>query len=83
MSTQQQQQKQQSSPSQEPTYSIQPHPAKTNDPAELVGGPQSGGVGAFQAPGPQIPSQEILNRLEKPKTREELRALAAELNKEQ
>jgi len=70
---------------QEQSFSIQPHPAKTNDPADLAKGPQSGNVhagtgGAFHARDPHIPSEDILSRIEQPKTREELRARAAELN---
>ncbi|KAF8483584.1 hypothetical protein DFH94DRAFT_690064 [Russula ochroleuca] len=71
---------------QEQSYSIQPHPAKSNDPADLAGGPQpqpghaQAGTGAFHARDPHVPSEDILSRLEQPKTREELRARAAELN---
>ncbi|KAI0002472.1 hypothetical protein BJV74DRAFT_765382 [Russula compacta] len=71
----------------EQLYSIQPHPAKTNDPADLAGDPQSGrgltsqaGVGVFNAREPHIPSKDILDNVEQPKSREELRARAAELN---
>ncbi|EJD41900.1 hypothetical protein AURDEDRAFT_68301 [Auricularia subglabra TFB-10046 SS5] len=80
----------------EPTYSIQPHPAKTNDPADLTrpapGMPESGGglnqgmqqypaVAPYAAKGPFIPSPEISKNLDKPATREELHARTAELNR--
>ncbi|KAI9512014.1 hypothetical protein F5148DRAFT_158246 [Russula earlei] len=76
---------QQPSSSQEQSYSIQPHPAKSNDPSDLTGNPQSdlslqAGLGALNVPGPNIPSVDILTQVEKPKTRDELRARAAELN---
>ncbi|EIN04648.1 hypothetical protein PUNSTDRAFT_76036 [Punctularia strigosozonata HHB-11173 SS5] len=71
----------------EQRFGILPHPAKTNDPRD-VEGPQLGGglnsnpeVGAFHARDPHVPSQQIANNLEKPLSREELRARAAELNK--
>ncbi|KAJ7472333.1 hypothetical protein B0H11DRAFT_1811663 [Mycena galericulata] len=70
----------------EPTYSIQPHPAKSNDPADLAP-PQTGGLAsnpneqAFHARDPHVPSQQVMAGLEKPATREELHARAAELNK--
>jgi len=69
------------------SVSIQPHPAKTNDPADLEQTPGLGGglkhdpVGqVYNAKGPYIPSEEIRNSLEQPATREELKARAAELN---
>ncbi|EMD36289.1 hypothetical protein CERSUDRAFT_115234 [Gelatoporia subvermispora B] len=71
----------------EQTYSIQPHPAKTNDPRDSQGGPQYGGlnadpdVQAFHARGPYVPNQELLNKVDKPLGRDELNARAAELNK--
>ncbi|KAH9950794.1 hypothetical protein B0H21DRAFT_721719 [Amylocystis lapponica] len=71
----------------EQTFSILPHPAKTNDPRDLEP-PQPGGglnsnpeVQAHHARGPHVPSQEILNSLEKPLSRDQLKAKAAELNK--
>ncbi|KAI0254506.1 hypothetical protein BJV78DRAFT_1184735 [Lactifluus subvellereus] len=74
--------------SQEQQFTIQPHPAKTNNPADLTGGPQSGcgldsqsGARIFHARDPHIPSEDIVKGLEQPKTREELHARAAELNK--
>jgi len=71
----------------EQQFSIQPHPAKSNNPAE-VEGPQVGGglnsnpeMQAHHARGPHVPSQEIKNSLEQPLSRDELKARAAELNK--
>ncbi|KDQ52198.1 hypothetical protein JAAARDRAFT_101893, partial [Jaapia argillacea MUCL 33604] len=71
----------------QPTYSIQPHPAKTNNPADLVEPPQTGGglntnpeIGAFHARDPYVPSKEIRDSLPEPATRDELRARQAELN---
>jgi len=66
-------------------FNILPHPAKSNDPADLVGG----GTGlnskpefhAYHARDPHVPSQEIINSLEAPKSRDELRKRAEELNK--
>ncbi|KAJ8579687.1 hypothetical protein M405DRAFT_835541 [Rhizopogon salebrosus TDB-379] len=73
---------------QEQQFGILPHPAKSNDPADLVGGPRPGGglsskpdVHAFHARDPHVPNQEILNSLEAPKSREELHRRAEELNK--
>ncbi|PSR73112.1 hypothetical protein PHLCEN_2v11014 [Hermanssonia centrifuga] len=71
----------------EPTYSIQPHPAKTNDPRDLE--PPQLGAGlnsnpeqeAFHTPGPYIPSDELRNSLPPPKSRDELKARSADLNK--
>ncbi|KAJ7088623.1 hypothetical protein C8R44DRAFT_528155, partial [Mycena epipterygia] len=70
----------------EPSFSIQPHPAKSNDPADL-NPPQTGGLAsnpndqAFHARDPHVPSQQVLAGLEQPSSREELQARAAELNK--
>jgi len=71
----------------EQQFSIQPHPATSNNPAE-VEGPQVGGglnsnpeMQAHHARGPHVPSQEIKNSLEQPLSRDELKARAAELNK--
>ncbi|OAX36389.1 hypothetical protein K503DRAFT_654825, partial [Rhizopogon vinicolor AM-OR11-026] len=73
---------------QEQQFNILPHPAQSNDPADLVGGPRLGaGLGskpevhAYHARDPHVPSQEILNSLEAPKSREELHRRAEELNK--
>ncbi|KAF9465903.1 hypothetical protein BDZ94DRAFT_1213775 [Collybia nuda] len=72
----------------EQSFSIQPHPAKTNDPADLQRGNQPGGglgtsdpMAAHHARDPHVPSQQIMNNLEEPLSREELRARGAELNK--
>ncbi|KAI0635202.1 hypothetical protein C8Q77DRAFT_1156523 [Trametes polyzona] len=71
----------------EQTFTIQPHPAKTNDPRDLQ--PSLGGglntnpeVGAFHAREPYIPPSQITDNLPPPQSREELRARAQELNKE-
>ncbi|KAL1943990.1 hypothetical protein VTO73DRAFT_3808 [Trametes versicolor] len=71
----------------EQTFSIQPHPAMTNDPRDLQ--PSLGGglntnpeVGAFHARDPHVPSPQTASNLPPPQSREELRARAAELNKE-
>jgi hypothetical protein len=71
----------------EQTFSIQPHPAKSNNPAELES-PQLGAglnsnaeMQAHHARDPHIPSQQIMNSLEQPATREQLKARSAELNK--
>ncbi|KAH7915569.1 hypothetical protein BJ138DRAFT_997734 [Hygrophoropsis aurantiaca] len=71
----------------EQMFSIQPHPAKSNNPGE-VEEPQVGAglnsnpeLQAHHARGPHVPSPEILNRLEQPKTHEELEKRTAELNR--
>lgn len=62
-------------------FNILPHPAKTNNPADLAGDPgehgglQSSSANAFNAKPPYIPSKEIAEGLEKPKTREEVSSL--------
>ncbi|KAH9919980.1 uncharacterized protein BXZ73DRAFT_80219 [Epithele typhae] len=72
----------------EQTFSIQPHPAQTNDPRDLEA-PQPGGglssnpeYGAFKAREPHVPSPQIANNLPPAASREEMRARAAELNRE-
>ncbi|PFH48571.1 hypothetical protein AMATHDRAFT_103867, partial [Amanita thiersii Skay4041] len=75
----------------EQSFTILPHPAKSNDPADLDpahpgagtgGGLKSNPLGAvFNSPGPFIPSEEMASSLEKPLSREELQAKAAALNK--
>jgi len=71
----------------QPTFSIQPHPAKTNDPADLNPTQPGGGLrsdpvmGAHNAKGPFIPNQQMANSLEQPLSREEARARAVELNR--
>jgi len=72
----------------EPTYSIQPHPAKSEDPRDLEP-PQLGGglnsnpeYGAFHARDPHVPSPEVLSTIREPAaTREELHARQEELNR--
>ncbi|EIW75962.1 hypothetical protein CONPUDRAFT_111803 [Coniophora puteana RWD-64-598 SS2] len=73
---------------QEQQFTIQPHPAKTNNPSDLVDPPQPGAglnsnpeMQAHHARQPHVPSQDILNSLEQPKSREELRARQEELNR--
>ncbi|KZV65133.1 hypothetical protein PENSPDRAFT_656018 [Peniophora sp. CONT] len=72
----------------EQQFSIQPHPAKTNDPADLQGDQPGGGLNsqhepasAFHARGPYQPPSHITDNLEQPASRDELRARQAELNK--
>ncbi|KIY52140.1 hypothetical protein FISHEDRAFT_70098 [Fistulina hepatica ATCC 64428] len=67
----------------EPTYSIQPHPAKTNDPADLQPKHQGGGLRgaghafqAFDVPGPQIPHD-----MPAAQSHDELQARQEQLNK--
>jgi hypothetical protein len=72
--------------SSEPSFSTQPHPATSNDPADLQRGQQGGLATSNQMAGhhardPHVPSQQIQNNLEQPLSREELRARAQELNK--
>ncbi|KAF8496350.1 hypothetical protein JB92DRAFT_2990442 [Gautieria morchelliformis] len=71
----------------EQQFTILPHPAKTNDPRDLEP-PQPGAgltskpeIAAHHAHGPQILKEDIVNSLEKPISREELRKRAEELNK--
>ncbi|KAI9633172.1 uncharacterized protein MKK02DRAFT_39148 [Dioszegia hungarica] len=71
----------------EQSFNILPHPAKTNNPSDLNsepaahGGLQSAGANAYTAKGPHVPSADIANSLEQPKSREELKAEAEKLNK--
>ncbi|RPD65533.1 hypothetical protein L226DRAFT_609610 [Lentinus tigrinus ALCF2SS1-7] len=73
----------------QPTFSILPHPAKTNDPRDLEPPQPGGGLNskpefqAFHARDPYVPSPQIANNLPPPKSREELRARAQELNQKQ
>jgi hypothetical protein len=62
-----------------PAFNILPHPAKSNNPADLTqnpgetGGLQSAGqAGIFGAKGPHVPSKDVAEGLEKPKSREEV-----------
>ncbi|PPQ72209.1 hypothetical protein CVT24_002366 [Panaeolus cyanescens] len=73
--------------SSEPTFNILPHPAKTNDPADLQpgqgGGLKYGSGGAFDAfntPGPFIPDQQMKSNFPQPLSHEELQAQQAQLN---
>ncbi|CAD6893084.1 unnamed protein product [Tilletia controversa] len=72
----------------EQTFTIQPHPAKTNDPSD----PANTGSGAQPSaaqqaaahvtgnnPGPHIPAN--VSSLEEPLSKDELAARSAELNK--
>ncbi|KAF9451588.1 hypothetical protein P691DRAFT_807442 [Macrolepiota fuliginosa MF-IS2] len=72
------------------SFNILPHPAKSNDPADLQNpSEETGGLrssqnpfGAFtNSPGPVQPNQETLKDLPPAKTREELEAIQAQLNK--
>ncbi|TDL20348.1 hypothetical protein BD410DRAFT_791155 [Rickenella mellea] len=71
----------------EQQFTIQPHPAKTNNPADLE--PPQLGAGlnnkpefsAHQTPGPYVPSAAIASNIEPPASREEMRARQVELNK--
>jgi len=72
--------------SSEQTFSTQPHPAKSNDPADLQRGQQGGlassdQMAAHHARDPHVPSQDIQKNLEQPLSREEVRMRAEELNK--
>jgi hypothetical protein len=60
-------------------FNILPHPAKTNDPSDLQrddpeshGGLRSSNPNAAAMPGPHIPSKEVAENLEQPKSREEV-----------
>ncbi|KAG1791256.1 uncharacterized protein HD556DRAFT_1241125 [Suillus plorans] len=70
---------------QEQQFNILPHPAKSNDPADLVG--RDAGLTskpefhAYHARDPHVPSKDIVNGLEAPLSREELHRRAEELNK--
>ncbi|KII85394.1 hypothetical protein PLICRDRAFT_31633 [Plicaturopsis crispa FD-325 SS-3] len=73
--------------SKEQQFTTQPHPAKTNNPADLEP-PQPGGglnsnpeLQAHHARDPHVPSSEVAASLEQPASRDELHARAAELNK--
>jgi len=70
----------------ESSFNILPHPARTNDPRDLE--PPQLGAGlnsnpeqqAFHARGPYKPSQQVMQGVEQPRSREELKARAAQLN---
>ncbi|KAH9828767.1 uncharacterized protein C8Q71DRAFT_863706 [Rhodofomes roseus] len=73
----------------ESKFNILPHPARTNDPRDLE--PPQLGAGlnsnpeqqAFHARGPYKPSQQVLQGVEQPRSREELKAQSAQLNNRQ
>ncbi|TRM63073.1 hypothetical protein BD626DRAFT_457258 [Schizophyllum amplum] len=71
----------------EQTFNILPHPAKSNDPADLNPPHQGGGLrsnpiqGALHARDPYVPPPHIRNNMPEPKGRDELRARQAELNR--
>ncbi|KAL1673374.1 hypothetical protein EV122DRAFT_283040 [Schizophyllum commune] len=73
--------------SEDQQVSIQPHPAKSNDPADLNppqpggGMRHDGGMEAHHARDPHVPAPEVLSSLPEPATHEELQARQAELNK--
>ncbi|KAG6890046.1 hypothetical protein C0995_012503 [Termitomyces sp. Mi166 len=64
----------------EATFTIQPHPATTNNPED-----HRGKDGFFahlaQGPGPVIPDTQMQGKIGEPLSKEELRVRAAELNK--
>ncbi|PVF96980.1 hypothetical protein CPB86DRAFT_786469 [Serendipita vermifera] len=70
----------------EHTFHILPHPAKTNDPADLrrennpIGSVMSS-IAQLGNKGPHILGDEQKKGLEEPLSRDELRRRAAELNK--
>ncbi|KIJ62264.1 hypothetical protein HYDPIDRAFT_49390, partial [Hydnomerulius pinastri MD-312] len=72
----------------EQRFNILPHPAKSNNPGDLADPPQPGAglnskpeFQAYHARDPHVPSQEILNNLEAPMSREDLKKRAEELNR--
>ncbi|KAF7324712.1 hypothetical protein MKEN_00512800 [Mycena kentingensis (nom. inval.)] len=70
----------------EPTFSIQPHPAKTNDPADLLPSEQTGGLASnpnaaiHNAHGPFISGQGV--EIPMPESGNDLQARQAALDKE-
>ncbi|WFD44115.1 hypothetical protein MPSI1_002780 [Malassezia psittaci] len=64
-------------------FSIQPHPAKSNNPNAdpNVGGDRQLGSGVPSGPGIQIPDKDTAQNLEQPRSKEELEKRTAELNK--
>nr|GAT58932.1 predicted protein [Mycena chlorophos] len=71
------------------TQETNPHPAKTNDPADLQGpgSEQTGGLASnpneavFHARDPHVPSAQIMASLEQPLSKEELAKRKEELNR--
>ncbi|KAF5310147.1 hypothetical protein D9619_010393 [Psilocybe cf. subviscida] len=66
---------------QEQQFSIQPHPATTNDPADLQPF-RDGKVDAFHAHEPYVPSDNIKSNMPAPLSREELQERQAALRSE-
>ncbi|KAF9068219.1 hypothetical protein BDP27DRAFT_1224713 [Rhodocollybia butyracea] len=75
----------------EQQFSIQPHPAKTNNPADLQNSAPGTGKGLnndekmapFHARDPHVPTDpQVLESLGKQESRDELRARQAELNQD-
>ncbi|KAI5981548.1 hypothetical protein EDD15DRAFT_2183052 [Pisolithus albus] len=72
----------------EQRFNILPHPAKTNNPADLDSTSrkditENPAVLAHHARDPYIPSQDLVNKLDAPLSREELKKRSEELNREQ
>ncbi|KAF8904555.1 hypothetical protein CPB85DRAFT_1316973 [Mucidula mucida] len=71
----------------EQQFSIQPHPAKSNDPSDLQPAPPGGGLrsdhvmGAHHARDPHIPSPQIMNNMPAAMSREDYAKREAELNR--
>ncbi|KAI0314179.1 hypothetical protein OF83DRAFT_469648, partial [Amylostereum chailletii] len=71
----------------EQQFTTQPHPAKSNDPSDL-NAPIGAGLNSnheanvHHARDPHVPAPHIVNNLEEPLSREELRARQAELNRD-
>ncbi|RSH77641.1 uncharacterized protein EHS24_003201 [Apiotrichum porosum] len=64
-------------------FTIQPHPATTNDPADLARQGESafaGGSNVFNTPGQNIPTAQVAAALEDPKTRAQLAEEVKKLN---
>ncbi|KAJ3742216.1 hypothetical protein DFH05DRAFT_1403344 [Lentinula detonsa] len=75
----------------EQSFSIQPHPAKTNNPADLQNPAPGTGMGLnnseqmapFHARDPHVPTDpQVLEAVGKQEGRDELRARQAELNRD-
>ncbi|KAI6112260.1 hypothetical protein EDD16DRAFT_1174155 [Pisolithus croceorrhizus] len=72
----------------EPRFNIQPHPARTNNPADLDPRArrdfnENPAILAHHARDPYIPSQDVVNSLGAPLSREELKRRSEELNRDQ
>ncbi|TXT15562.1 hypothetical protein VHUM_00065 [Vanrija humicola] len=70
-------------PNTPPEFTIQPHPATTNNPADLAQGKTAGLVSdaaqAFNTPGVQQLSDKTASGLEQPKTREQVRCVDTDI----